>query len=73
MFVRGEPGAPGEPGEQVAQGARRARGSPEEEYGYEDKILVAERRGSVAVLDLKSPAGAGCYAVAWSTQFSSHL
>lgn len=57
MFVRGEPGAPGEP---VAPGARRAQGSPEEEYGYEDKILVAERRGLVAVLDLKSPAGAGC-------------
>ena len=57
MFVRGEPGALGEPG---AQGARHARGSPEEAYGYEDKILVAERHGSVAVLDLKSPAGAGC-------------
>lgn len=48
---------PGEPG---AQGVRRAQGSPEEEYGCEDKILVAERHGSVAVLDLKSPAGAGC-------------
>ena len=57
MFVRGEQGAPGEPG---AQGAQRAQGSPEEEYGYEDKILVAEHHGSVAVLDLKSPAGAGC-------------
>lgn len=57
MFVQGEPGAPGEP---VAQGAQHARGSPEEEYGYEDKILVAECHGSVAVLDLKSPAGAGC-------------
>lgn len=39
---------------------RREQGNPEEGYGCEGKILVAEHCELVAALDLKSPAGAGC-------------